>query len=246
MSASTPGSGTLTGREPALNRRPLTRSWSRVLVGGTTLTVVLVAALHLAATFLYNAPANPVSQRYAGPVNRWMEPLFSQNWRLFAPNPISENIEIDARASLDPDGRLTGWVNLSAQDEAAVRGNPVPGHITENQLRNAWFQWLETHDGNGNPTGVNADVMQKYLMAIALERLGKHVGGGTIGSVQIRAITTLIPGPGRTPAQIAPQTRTLDWWSVSQNTDAGAGAGGNGSSGSGGTSGTNVTQVGVG
>src|SRR6185437_2966569 len=93
MSASTPGSGPPTGREPALDSRPLTRGWSRALVGGMALAVAAVAIVHLAATFLYNAPANPVSQRYARSVNWWMEPLFSQNWRLFAPNPISENVE---------------------------------------------------------------------------------------------------------------------------------------------------------
>ncbi len=224
MSASTPGPGTPTGREPAPNPRPLTRRWSRSLVGGMTLAVVAVVIVHLAATFLYNAPANPVSQRYAKSVHWWMEPLFSQNWRLFAPNPFSENVEIDARASLDPDGRTTGWVNLSAQDEAAVLGDPVPGHITENELRNAWFQWMGTHDGNGNPTGTNAAVMQQYLLNVVLERLRGHVGGGVIGSVQIRAITTLIPGPGRTAAQTAPQTRTLDWWSLARSADSGASA----------------------
>ena len=46
-----------------------------------------------------------------------------------------------------------------------------------------------------------------------LDALARQVGG-TISSVQIRAITTLIPGPGRTAAQTAPQTRTLDWWTV--------------------------------
>jgi hypothetical protein len=235
MSASTPGSGPPTGREPALDPRPLTRRWSRALVGGTALAVSAVVLVHLTATFLYNAPANPVSQRYARSVNWWMEPLFSQNWRLFAPNPISENVEIDARASLDPDGRLTGWVNLSAQDEAAVRGNPVPGHIAENELRNAWFQWLQTHDGTGNPTGPKADVMQKYLLSVVLHRLDGHVGG-TIGSVQIRAITTLIPGPGRTPAQTAPQTRTLDWWSPARSADPAVAA----ASGSAGASATNA------
>lgn len=222
MSASTPGpdSPPPAGPEPAPTTRPLTRRWSRALVGGTALTVAALVVVHLAATFLYNAPANPVSQRYAKQVSWWMEPLFSQNWRLFAPNPISENVEIDARASLDPDGRTTAWVNLSAQDEAAVRGDPVPGHLTENELRNAWFQWVETHDGNGDPTGANADVMQRYLLNVALERLRGQVTG-TIGSVQVRAITTLLPGPGRTPAQTAPQTRTLDWWPVPQSTDPG-------------------------
>ena len=192
------------------------------------LAVVAVVLVHLTATFLYNAPANPVSQRYQTSVNWWMEPLFRQNWQLFAPNPISENIEVDARASLDPDGRLTGWVNFSAQDEAAVRGNPVPGHLTENELRNAWFQWLETHDANGNPTRADAGVMQSYLLNVVLNRLRDQVGG-TIGSVQIRAITTLIPGPGRTPAQTAPQTRTLDWWPLPRSGDSGTAAADGGS-----------------
>lgn len=220
MSASTPGSGPPTGREPALDSRPLTHGWSRALVGGMALAVAAVAIVHLAATFLYNAPANPVSQRYTRSVNWWMEPLFSQNWRLFAPNPISENLRIEARASLDPDGRATGWVDLSAQDEAAVRGDPAPSHLTENSLRNAWLQYAATHDDNGNPTGANAALMRQYLLNVVLGRLRDRSGGGAIASVQIRVTTTLIPGPGRTAAQTAPQTRTLDWWTIGRTPGA--------------------------
>jgi hypothetical protein len=33
--------------------------------------------------------------------------------------------------------------------------------------------------------------------------------------VQVRFIVTLLPGPGRTAAQTAPQTQTLPWWLVS-------------------------------
>ncbi|MBS2964552.1 hypothetical protein KGA66_15965 [Actinocrinis puniceicyclus] len=213
MSASTPATGTPAGHEPAAAPARLTRRWSRALVSGATLTVAAVASVHLAATFLYNAPANPVSQRYAEAVHWWMDPLFSQNWRLFAPNPISENLRIEARASLDPDGRTTGWIDLSAQDEATVRGDPAPGHLAENSLRNAWLQYAQTHDGNGNPTGPNSEIMRQYLLNVVFDRLRGQVGGA-IGSVQIRATTTLIPGPGRTAAQSAPQTRTLDWWAA--------------------------------
>jgi hypothetical protein len=207
MSASIPGSGD----PPA--PAPLTRRWSRALVAGTAVAAVAVLGAHLAATFLYNAPANPLSQRYAKQVQWWIEPLFDQNWRLFAPNPISENVSVQARASLDPDGRVTGWVDLSAQDRAAVLHDPIPGHLAENGLRNAWFQWLETHDDNGDPTAHDASVMQSYLLNLVLGRLRGQVGA-TIGSVQIRAVTTLLPGPGRTAAQTAPQTRTLTWWTV--------------------------------
>jgi hypothetical protein len=214
---------------------PLTRHWSRALVAGTAVAVVAVLGAHLSATFLYNAPANPLSQRYAKQVQRWMEPLFSQNWHLFAPNPLSENVSVQARASLAPDGRLTGWVDLSAQDRAAVLGDPVPGHLVENELRNAWFEWLATHDAGGEPTGDKAAIMQRYLLNVVVDRM-RGQAAGPIGSVQIRAITTLIPGPGRTAAQTAPQTRTLDWWTVPAGVDANAESGsdpGSGSPGSG-------------
>jgi hypothetical protein len=192
---------------------PLTRRWSRALVAGATAAMAAALAVHLTATFLYNAPVNTVSQRYSQQIRWWIDPLFTQNWRLFAPNPISENVSVQARASLAPDGRVSGWVDLSAQDRAAVLGDPVPGHIAVNGLRNAWFSWAATHDANGNPTADGAALMQQYLLNLVLDRLHGAVGG-PIGSVQIRTVTTLIPGPGRTAAQTAPQTRTLDWWTV--------------------------------
>ena len=213
MSASIPGSSPPPARQPAPGPAPLTRRWSRALVAGTTAAVVALVGVHLSATFFYNAPTNPVSQRYSKQIQWWMEPLFTQNWRLFAPNPISENVTVQARASLAPNGFVTGWIDLSAQDEAAVLGDPAPGHIAENGLRNAWFDWVGTHSDNGDPTATTADTMQRYLLNLVVDRLhGKVVG--TISSVQIRTITTLIPGPGRTAAQTAPSTRTLDWWTL--------------------------------
>lgn len=202
MSASVPGTAT-----------PPARWWSRALVAVTAVAVGALAAVHLAATFLYNAPANPVSQRYAGQVDDWMNPLFQQNWRLFAPNPISENVAVQVRASLTPDGRTTAWFDLSARDQRAENGNPDPGHVLQNALRNAWFEWAASHDANGNPSTAEADTMQAYLMNLVLARISP-LAGGTIGSIQIRAVTTLIPGPGRTAAQTTPQVRTLDWWPV--------------------------------
>lgn len=202
MSASVPG----TAAPPA-------RWWSRALVAVTAVAVGALAAVHLAATFFYNAPANPVSQRYAKQVDAWINPLFQQNWRLFAPNPISENVAVQARASLTPDGRTTGWFDLSALEQQAEAGNPAPGHVRQNALRNAWFEWTGSHDANGSPSSAEADTMQAYLLNLVVDRL-RPLAGAAIGSVQIRAVTTLIPGPGRTAAQTVPQVRTLDWWTV--------------------------------
>jgi hypothetical protein len=200
------------GFAPGAAARPA-RWWSRALVAGTTVLVACAVAAHLLATFLYNAPANPVSQRYAKPVGWWMDPLFQQNWRLFAPNPVSANLAVQARASRSGDGRVTAWFDLSALDAAATRGDPVPERQTQDALRNAWLEWAGSHDDKGDPTSAYGAIMQQYLQNLAVDRLRPLVGG-QIGSIQLRAVTTLIPGPGRTPQQTSPQTRTLDWWAV--------------------------------
>ena len=197
------------------NRRPArpTRLWSRALVAGTVAVTAVVIAVHLTATFLYNAPSNPVSQRYASRLNTWMNPLFAQNWQLFAPNPISENVELRARASVAANGRITGWTDLSALDSAQITGDPLPGQVAENELRNAYFSWAETHDAHGNPTASDGQLMQQYLENVVVDRLAPRVGG-PIGSIEIEVTVTLLPVPGRTAKQTAPQTEDLGWWTV--------------------------------
>lgn len=192
-----------------------TARWSRGLVAVAAVLVAGVVALHLSATFLYNAPANPVSQKYAGPLRAWMTPVFSQNWQLFAPNPLSEQIDVQARGSLAGSGRVTAWRDLSAVDVQDTVHNPVPGQITLNALRNAVLEWLSTHDSSGDPTGPQAGVAQEYLGNLVLDRLTAQIGGH-YATVQVRLVFTLLPGPGRTKAQTAPQARTLSWWTPGQ------------------------------
>ena len=177
-------------------------------------TAVLVA-MQLTATFLYNAPSNVVSQRYSAQVSWWMSPLLNQNWQLFAPNPISENLEVDARASTGPSAAVTPWVNLSAIDAAGTVGDPAPSHLTMNGLRNAWREFTGTHTATGLPIANSpmAATAQGYLQNLVLGYLRPRESGA-IDSVQVRFIVTLLPGPGRTAAQTAPQTQTLPWWLV--------------------------------
>jgi Family of unknown function (DUF5819) len=187
--------------------------WSRALVGGTVVVVCALVAWHLTASFLYNAPRNPVSHALARPVAAWMDPVFAQNWQLFAPNPISENIDVQARASLSATGDVTAWYDLSAADAAAERGDPAPTHLTENGLRNAWLDWSGSHDAAGDPTGPGAAIAQQYLIALVRSRLSAAVPA-PLGSIQLRVVTSLIPGPGRTAAQTAPHIQVLSWWPV--------------------------------
>ena len=192
-----------------------TRRWSRALVGVTVLLTGVLVAIQMGATFLYNAPSNVVSQKYAAQISWWMNPLLNQNWQLFAPNPISENLEVDARASIGPSAAVTPWVDLSAIDYAASLGNPAPSHLTMNAMRNAWREFTVTHTSAGLPIAGSpmAATAQAYLQNLVLGYLDPRESG-TIDSVQIRFVVTLLPGSGRTAAQTAPQTQTLPWWLV--------------------------------
>jgi hypothetical protein len=197
---------------PPAPPRP-SRRWSRALVALSLVLTAGAAAVHLTATFFLNAPSNAVSQRYQTQITWWTSPLLTQNWQLFAPNPISENLEIDARASVGPSAALTSWIDLTALDQAASTHDPAPSHLTMNALRNAWQEYTGTHDSGGQPNAPLGDTTREYLQRLVLGYLGPHVSG-TIDSVQVRFVVTLVPGDGRTAQQTAPQTQTLPWWVV--------------------------------
>jgi hypothetical protein len=46
---------------------------------------------HFVAIAIYLAPANPISQQLERPINKYINPIFTQNWKLFAPTPSTTN-----------------------------------------------------------------------------------------------------------------------------------------------------------
>lgn len=58
-------------------------------------------ATHLALTVAYNMPANPARQAITPILDGYIGQYFAQNWRLFAPNPASNNLSV-VTACLEP------------------------------------------------------------------------------------------------------------------------------------------------
>lgn len=193
----------------------------RAATRGIAVLLVGVAVLHMLFLFLHVAPPNQVSQRYAKQIQSWVYPLFEQNWRLFAPEPESSVPQISARTvrtSADGSQQVSGWLDLTAVDNAGVRHNPFPSHTTQNMLRRAWTGYLESH-GNSDVSYTDRAVMwQEYLRNIAVNRLSA-ARPGAITRVQLRVRTTPVAGrdgAGHTrpaPAS-AVDTRNLPWWKV--------------------------------
>ena len=193
----------------------------------------VITCVHLGMVFFSVAPENTMTKHHGDLIDDWVLPEFEQNWKLFAPNPLQQNIAVQARAEVVASGksRTTRWYNISAMDGAAINGNLLPSHTQQNELRRAWDFFLSTHDNDNRPTGMRGELSEGYLhriIVLRLHRLG--VGAvpradgtkasttqGTIMRVQIRAVTAAVQPPpwsGNAPVQDKPYYRTLAWWQV--------------------------------
>jgi hypothetical protein len=192
---------------------------------GAALAVAVVAVavcVHIGMVFLHVAPPNTVTKKHGKAIDDWLYPEFEQNWKLFAPNPLQQNIAVQVRARVrTADGyiRTTGWQDLSAQDGRAIDGNLLPSHTQQNELRRSWDFFVATHGTDNRPVGLRGALAETYLRHIVVLRLhradiaGK---GGTLEHVQVRSRTTAVPPPKWSGEQVSatPVYRELPWWSV--------------------------------
>ncbi|GAA0294708.1 hypothetical protein GCM10010302_36720 [Streptomyces polychromogenes] len=193
----------------------------RVLAALALAVLAVGACLHLGLVFLHVAPSNTLSKRHAGLVDGWVYPEFEQNWKLFAPNPLQQNIAVEARAQVrDGAGILvtTDWRDLSAEDAAAIRHSPLPSHTRQNELRRAWDFFTGSHDENDKATDAErGELSEAYLKRIAGARLGAGLPeGDRIVRVQLRSATRSVAAPAWSDEKTDTQTyyRELPWWTV--------------------------------
>ncbi|MFE2992171.1 DUF5819 family protein [Streptomyces sp. NPDC059262] len=202
----------------------------RIAAACALVVVALVACVHVAMVFLHVAPSNTVSKQYGRAVDGWIYPEFEQNWKLFAPNPLQQNIAVQARAEVrtaDGGTRTTGWYDLSARDGAGIDGNPLPSHTQQNELRRAWDFYVSAHDSENRPSGLRGQLSERYIRRIVVLRLshgdgltadGKTAAGKqpTIARVQVRSRTTNVAPPPWSDEKVDPKPlyREVPWWTV--------------------------------
>lgn len=184
--------------------------------------VMVVACVHIGMVFLHIAPSNTLTKQHGRVVEAWVFPEFEQNWKLFAPNPLQQNIAVEVRADVRTaagDVRTTGWYGLSALDGAAIDGNPMPSHTQQNELRRAWDFYAATHDSENRATTSRGGLSERYLRRIVVLRLDREQAGGAGGvieRIQVRSRTTNVRPPDWSEEQVSdkPVVRELPWWSV--------------------------------
>ena len=207
------------------------RRWSlpgQLVLAGVGALLISATLWHLGTIFLSIAPSNTVSKSYAAQIDAHVYPEFEQNWQLFAPNPLQDNIAVEVRVqTLAPGGATaeSGWIDLTAQDIAAIRGNPAPSHVNQNLLRRAWDYYTSWHQSDGTPIAPGGAMSQTYLERIGLQRLGRDWHGNPISELQFRTATTPISGPAWTGAAATSKTTyaVLGWWVVTPDDYQGLG-----------------------
>ncbi|MFF1905040.1 DUF5819 family protein [Kitasatospora sp. NPDC058218] len=199
------------------------RVWSTpalAVLGLAAAVLVTGTGLFLAAVFLHVAPANSASREYREQVDGLVYPEFEQNWKLFAPNPLQQNVSLDARVRTVAAGGATrthDWTGLTARDVAAIRGNPAPSHADQNLLRRAWDFYEGSHSAQDDTlTNPRGKLAEQYLKRIALQRIGRSVDGERVLQIEFRVTAATVPPPGWSgeAAPPAPKVRELPWWPV--------------------------------
>lgn len=199
------------------------------VVAALALAVIgALGAVHLAMVFLHVAPSNTLTKQHGESIDDWIYPEFEQNWKLFAPNPLQQNIAVHVRAEVaGADGRrTTPWMSLSGEDGEAIRGNLLPSHVDQNELRRGWDFYLNSHDSENRSNGLRGDLSERYIRRIVMLRLDAHDYGGTVERIQVRSAVRSVPAPSWSEEKIntRPTYRVLPWWTVDPTDLPGDGA----------------------
>ncbi|MEU4026543.1 DUF5819 family protein [Streptomyces anulatus] len=214
---------------PATGRGIAGLSFPYQVVAALALSLIgLLACTQVAMVFLHVAPSNTLSKQHGKTIDRWIYPEFEQNWKLFAPNPLQQNVAVHVRADVvGADGRrTTRWMNLTYEDGEAIRGSFFPSHVDQNELRRGWDFYVNSHDSENRPNGLRGDLSERYVRRITMLRLSERDYGGTIERIQLRSATSSIAPPPWSNEKIStrPVYRVLPWWTVTPDDLPGRGA----------------------
>lgn len=191
----------------------------RTIVAVAAAAAVLAVAVHLSMVFLHVAPSNTLTKKHGQGIDDYVYPEFEQNWKLFAPNPLQQNIHVHARARVAKDDgstETTGWVNLSKMDGEAIDHSLAPSHTEQNELRRGWEFYRGSHDDKGKPVGLRGELSESYIKRIVMLRFGSELNGGTVERIQVRSATTPVAPPSWSDEKTDSKTdyQVQPWWQI--------------------------------
>lgn len=141
--------------------------------------IVGVVALHLIAVTIAALPTNAFSAA-ARPVTSYLSPYFTQNWRLFAPNPISADRTFWVRGAYEnANGQTetTEWVNWSDVELDVITHHLVggrAGYITKKMIGPLSDRYRALNQQQRQLVAQSAEALSLDALAEALSSRGDN------------------------------------------------------------------------
>ncbi|RIL26950.1 hypothetical protein BUY98_14775, partial [Staphylococcus gallinarum] len=79
----------------------------------TPLFLTCLLILHFIFVILSVMPLNPITNKMGSFVNTYVNPVFTQNWNLFAPDPIDNNTAIQVKYT-ETNNKKSEWIDVTS------------------------------------------------------------------------------------------------------------------------------------
>jgi hypothetical protein len=164
---------------------------------------------HMALLVLDVSPDFPLAKSQSATVQGWLRPLFPQDWNIFAPNPSKASAHLEVRPWRA--GRPGQWIDLTAHDIAAHRGNPLPSREDQAVLRKA----LSAHLTGSPDSQLRAPLTRaaRYLRNVVVVRL-QDIGELRPDAIELRVRRIPTASPGHQGPPPSSSRQTLGTWEV--------------------------------
>lgn len=96
--------------------------------------ISILISIHCVFTVVYNLPVNPFSKKHEDIVKGYMDPLFTQTWTLFAPDPVSTNNNLKVKYWNGKDTSGSKWINLSEYYQKQSRKYYLHPYVYKNSI----------------------------------------------------------------------------------------------------------------
>jgi hypothetical protein len=161
-----------------------------VLITSSLLSIVLL--IHFSFIFIYLSPGNTWRSKNWDTIYSYMNPVFTQNWRLFAPNPANQQLNLDMRVQyVDQSGATheTGWRSISQSVIQSLQSNRFSPNARISEFQSSLindFVWGDKE--NSQQTFKSLQVYADYVL-----RMENFIVPGNVNKIQLRAVINTFP-----------------------------------------------------
>lgn len=160
-----------------------------IVILSCLLSIILIG--HFGMTFLYLSPNNPFRDKHWSKISAYISPYFSQNWYLFAPNPVNQHQNLQIRLKYkNHEGKTvqTKWREISKPMIQKLQKNRF---TPDQRIYEFQSSAMHTYVYKEGKSEKNAENSLRLFVDYYLKT--QTIPDGKIESYQMRVVTNKFP-----------------------------------------------------